>query len=239
LLRTDTRFVAREQRLSNTETLALYAIQKRLRRKNYDINRILNHSIFTIEDLAFNSILIRANQQLKSMAKTIRRPLPEDLLDNMERTTKAYEDLWDPYSGQYYSRDFITHRLLKEPTVATLLPLYAGNVTQERAASLVKMIENDHLFGPAYPVPSVPLESAYFDPQRYWQGPTWINMNWLIIDGLRRYGFDDHADALTESSLEMISRSGIYEYYNPQTGEGLGAPNFSWTAALAIDLLKS
>jgi glycogen debranching enzyme len=60
----------------------------------------------------------------------------------------------------------------------------------------------------------------------------------LIIDGLRRYGFNDHADALTESTLEMVAKGGISEYYNPLTGEPLGAHNFSWTAALTIDLIK-
>jgi hypothetical protein len=36
----------------------------------------------------------------------------------------------------------------------------------------------------------------------------------------------------------MVEKSGCYEYFDPLTGEAAGAPNFSWTAALAIDLLK-
>jgi glycogen debranching enzyme len=64
-------------------------------------------------------------------------------------------------------------------------------------------------------------------------------MNWLIIDGLKRYGYKDHAAALTESTLEMVARSGSSEYFDPLTGEAAGAPNFSWTAALVIDLLHS
>jgi glycogen debranching enzyme len=74
---------------------------------------------------------------------------------------------------------------------------------------------------------------------RYWQGPTWINTNWLIIDGLRRYGFDDHADVLTEMTLELVRLHGFNEYFNPLDGTPLGATNFSWSAALAIDLIKS
>lgn len=238
LFRSDTRFVNQAERLSHVEAMALYSIQRRLRRKRYDINAILNHSVFTIEDLAFNAILIRANEQLMAIAKTIRVKVPDELQDSMQKTRQAFAELWDPYTGQYYSRDFITHHLLKEPSVATLLPLYAGSISQERAAALVKLIENDHLFGPAYPVPSVPLDSPYFDPKRYWQGPTWVNMNWLIIDGLKRYGFHDHAAALTESTLEMVADKGIAEYYEPLTGEPLGADNFTWTAALVIDLIK-
>lgn len=238
ILRTDTRFVAQAERLTNVEAMSLYSIQRRLRRKRYNINDILDHSIFTIEDLTFNSILIRANEHLQAIAKSIRADLPEQLQANIGLTRKALEELWDPYTGQYYSRDFITHHLLKEPSVATLLPLYAGSVSKDRAAVLVKMLENEKLFGPPYPIPSVPLESNFFDPKRYWQGPTWVNMNWLVIDGLRRYGYHDYADALTESTLEMISKNGIAEYYHPLTGEPLGADDFSWTAALAIDLLK-
>jgi hypothetical protein len=38
--------------------------------------------------------------------------------------------------------------------------------------------------------------------------------------------------------LEIAAEHGFYEYFNPLTGDGLGAPDFSWTAALTIDLLK-
>ncbi|HVX24633.1 MAG TPA: trehalase family glycosidase [Candidatus Saccharimonadales bacterium] len=238
LFRRDTRSIPIDQRFSTVEALALFDIQRRLRRKNYDVNKILDHSLFAIEDLAFNSMFVRANAHLRDIAKAIREDLPDELVERMAKTEKTFEELWDPYSGEYYSRDFITHRLLKIPSVATLLPLYAGTITQERADQLVRLLESEHQFGPAYPVPSVPTESFWFHPKLYWQGPTWVNMNWLIIDGLKRYGFHDHAAALRESTLEMVAQAGCYEYFDPLNGEPAGAANFSWTAALAIDLLK-
>jgi neutral trehalase len=173
------------------------------------------------------------------IAKTIRADIPEELLGSMQKTPKTLETLWDAYTESYYSRDFVTHRLLKEPSIATLLPLYAGTISKERAALLVKSLENEHIFGPPYPVPSVPLNSPWFNAKRYWQGPIWFNTNWLIADGLRRYGYKDHADALIEGSLELVTQSGFYEYYNPLSGDPLGANNFSWTAAITIDWLKS
>jgi glycogen debranching enzyme len=90
-----------------------------------------------------------------------------------------------------------------------------------------------------YPVPSVPLDSPFFDADRYWQGPSWVNTNWLIIDGLKRYGFMEEAKDLTEKTLAMVISGGPYEYFNPVNGQGLGAADFSWTAALTIDLLKN
>jgi glycogen debranching enzyme len=63
-------------------------------------------------------------------------------------------------------------------------------------------------------------------------------MNWLVIQGLNNYGFKDHAAALRESTLAMVEKGGLYEYFNPLSGAAYGAPNFSWTAALTIDLLN-
>jgi hypothetical protein len=238
LFRRDTRSVPINERFTNYEVLALYGTQLRLRRKAYNIDRILDHSLFAIEDLAFNSILIRANTHLKDIAKTLDEEIPSSLLERMHHTEKVFEELWDELTGQYYSRDFVTHKWLRESSVATLLPLYAGHISKERAASLVKLIESPHQFGLSYPLPSVPRSSAYFDPKRYWQGPTWVNINWLVVDGLKRYGFDEHAEVLTEVTLELVAQHGCYEYFDPLDGSPHGSPEFSWTAALTIDLLE-
>lgn len=235
--RRDITYVPAAERFSNIDAMALFDAQRRLRRKEYNIDRILDHSLFAIEDLAFNSIFIRANDLLLGIAKTLRTDVPETLIKRMALTKKALGELWDPYTETYYSRDFVNHKLLKEPSVASLLPLYASCISEEHAALLVKSLENAHMFGPPHPVPSVPLNSPWFDPKRYWQGPTWFNTNWLIADGLKRYGYKDHAEALIESSLELVQEATFNEYFNPLTGEPLGAPHFSWTAAVALDWL--
>lgn len=239
LLRRDTKIVPADQRYSNIDAMAIFDAQRRLRRKEYNIDKILDHSLFTFEDLAFNCIFIRANDLLLDIAKTIRADVPEDVIKRMKQTRKALEDLWEPYTESYYPRDFVTHKLIKEPSIEGMLPLYAGSISKERAAVIVKNLENVHMFGPPHPVPSVPLNSPWFDPNRYWQGPTWFNTNWLIADGLKRYGYKDHAAALIESSLELVQNGKFYEYYNPLTGDPLGAPDFSWTAAVALDWLAT
>jgi hypothetical protein len=239
LFRRDLHYVPPGQRFSTLEVLSLFDAQRRLRRKAYDTSSILRHGLFAIEDLTFNCIFIRANQVLRDIAEAARFELPAELLGQMDRSETALEHLWDEYGHSYYSRDFVTHRLLKHESLASLMPLYAGTISKERAALLVRSLENDQQFGPAYPVPSVPLSSPDFDPDRYWQGPAWLNTNWLIIEGLKRYGYHEHAAALRETSLEMVEKGGFAEYFDPNTGEPLGADHFSWTAALTIDLLRS
>ena len=237
--RSDKRFVSQNERLNNVEALAFYSVQRRLRRKNYDFERIIDHSMFAIEDLTFNSILIRANRLLKDIAAYIDEKLDEELLESMSKAENQLAKLWDEYATEYFSRDFISHRLLKESSVAAFMPLYSGAISRERANRIIESLTNEHRFGSPYPVPSAPLDSAWFSQRNYWQGPTWVNTNWLVIDGLTRYGFNDLADSLRNKTIKMINKSGFYEYFNPINSEGLGADKFSWTAALYLDLINN
>ncbi len=238
-LRRDTRRVNPGQRISSLEALLLWDVVRRLRRKHYDIDKILHRSDFCTQDITFNSILVRNNTQLKKIALEIRRKLPEELLEKMKHSEEALEKLFDEPSGQYYSRDFITHKLILEPSIGTLMPLYAGTITKERAGELVKLLKDHRKFWLHHPVPSVPLDSHFFDSDRYWQGPSWVNTNWLIIDGLNRYGFKEEAADLRQKTLSMVEKQGPYEYFDPIDGKGLGAADFSWTAALTLDLLST
>jgi hypothetical protein len=237
-VRRDTRYVAPGQRMSNVEAMAYWAAMRRIRRKAYNSEAILSRSLFAVEDLAFNCILIRANRCLRDMAKLAGHQLPASLVQNMERTDAALEQLWDETSGLYFSRSFVSHKLIQEPTIATLLPLYAGSISKNRSHHLVGLLKRRSVFSTSWPVPSVPLTSAYFNPYRYWQGPTWVNTNWLIIDGLKRYGFLLEAKTLQDRTIKMVQKSGFYEYFNPLNADPAGAANFSWTAALIIDLLE-
>ncbi len=237
-LRRDTRRINPGQRISSLEALLLWDVVRRLRRKKYDIEKILHRSDFCTQDITFNSILVRNNTQLQHIAKEIRRKLPDELLAKIKHSEEAIEKLYDQPSGQYYSRDFITHKLILEPSIGTFMPLYAGSITKERAGELVKLMKDHKKYWLHHPIPSVPLDSTFFDSDRYWQGPSWVNTNWLIIDGLERYGFDTEAKELRTRTIAMVDKQGSYEYFDPIDGRGLGAENFAWTAALTIDLLQ-
>jgi hypothetical protein len=237
LFRRDTKHVPPGQRMSNIEALAYWAAIHRLRRKAYNSEALISRSLFAVEDLAFNCIFLRANDCLKEIAKTAGKDLPPSLLDGMQRTKKAFSQLFDESSGMYFSRSFVSHALIEDPAIASLLPLYSGAISKNRAQELVDQLKQTG-FAATWPVPSVPWDDPYFDALKYWQGPTWVNTNWLIIDGLSRYGFYAEAKALRDRTVEMVAGHGFYEYFNPLNGRGAGAPNFSWTAALTIDLLN-
>jgi hypothetical protein len=238
-IRFDAKYVDYRQRNSTIEALSLYAALRRLRKQKYNTQRILEKPPFAIEDLTYNCILIRANELLSEIAKTINETLPPLIKNRIIRAESSLDQLWDNDQSEYFSRNFTWDSFIREPSIAALLPLYSGAVSPLRALELVKSITSFENKGVNFPVPSVPPDSSWFKPMGYWQGPTWINMNWLIIDGLKRYGFNRQAELLTRKTLDLVGNNGFYEYFNPLNGNPAGIANFSWSAALAIDLIMN
>jgi hypothetical protein len=108
---------------------------------------------------------------------------------------------------------------------------------EQRRDALLRHLTNPDEFWLRFPIPSLPRSSRYFraEPQGLlWRGPTWMNGNWLIVQGLRRHGYGELADAVARSSRELAERSGFWEYYNPLTGVGGGEKDFSGSALAAV-----
>ncbi len=91
---------------------------------------------------------------------------------------------------------------------------------------------------------SFPPSHEWFNSEKYWRGPIWINLNWIIIRGLERYGYTELAQRMKKDTLAFIEKYGFYEYFEPSKknetlSKGYGGQNFSWSAALTIDLLTN
>lgn len=239
IFRRDTRHVPPGQRISNIEAIAYWALLRKLRVKAYDSREILHRPKLAVEDLAFNCIFIRANKHLQSIAADLDEQIPQSILGKMKKSEEAMELLWDEETGYYFSCSLVSHDLVREPSITTLLPLYSGVISKDRAEHLAGLLKKRSQFKASYPVPSVPMSSSYFDETKYWQGPTWINMNWLIIEGLKNYNMTEEAEKLASKTIDLVKKSGPSEYFSPISGQPVGAENFSWTAALAIDLLNN
>jgi neutral trehalase len=215
----------------------MLVLATRAKQHDFQLQRMPRDSSVLIEDLAFNAMLAAANQSLALIARDLDRPVPEALQQHFRRTEAALEQLWDEPSGQYYSRDAVTQALIKVPTIATFLPLWAGIPSRARAERLIALLREPNGFWPRFPVPSVPVDAPEFQEAGYWKGPTWVNMAWVIAEGLRDYGYGDLAEELRLRVLELVEHAGFSEYFSPLTGVGYGADDFSWTAALVVDLL--
>lgn len=238
LFRRDTRYLPAGERASDNDGLRMLVLVQRAKRHGFALERMPPGESVLIEDLAFNAFLALANRALAGIAGAIGQPLDPELMDRFRATEAALDELWDETTGRYCSRNAQTDALIKMPTIATFLPLTAKVPSEARAARLIAMLREPSGFWPRYPVPSVPTDAPQFDADRYWKGPTWVNTNWAVIAGLREYGEHDLARELQRRTLDLVERAGFSEYFSPLTGEGYGADDFSWTAALALDLLE-
>ncbi|MGH7195339.1 MAG: MGH1-like glycoside hydrolase domain-containing protein [Candidatus Saccharimonadales bacterium] len=236
-LRRDIRETDATQRTSNITNAANANAALRLRHLKYDSAQMrARHSPY-VEDIAMNSILIRNNTILCELAASSGHRLSSDLTAKMAQTERNLNQLLDDETRLYFSRDALTGEPWKIPTIASLLPIYAGSLAVGRTAKLAEHLKNSASFASQFSIPSVPIDSPYFQELSMWSGPVWLNTNHLVLDGLERAGYADQAEALSESTLLMVAKNGMYEYFSALTGRGLGVQNFSWTAALTIDLL--
>jgi hypothetical protein len=239
-LRYDTRLLPASERASDDDGLRMLALAVRAKRYAFELRRIPSDDrAVLIEDVGFNSLLAVANRAVEQIARELGEELPEPLAASMARTRDALETLWHEPTGQYCSRDAVSGALLTQPTIATFLPLWSGTASAARARHLLELLVQPDRYWPPFPVPSVPLDAPEFQETRYWKGPTWVNTNWAIIEGVRGYGAHDLAGELRRRTLAMVEHAGFSEYFSARTGDGHGARDFSWTAALTIDLALS
>ncbi|MFB7615900.1 amylo-alpha-1,6-glucosidase [Kitasatospora sp. NPDC056181] len=123
-------------------------------------------------------------------------------------------------------------------TALDLMPLFTGRLPAEVAGALERTLRSPAYWGER-PVPTVAFDDPAFDPDTMWRGPVWLNINHLLVEGLRRSGFPDTADELRDRTLAMVrDAGGLYEYWNPLTGARAprATSGFGWSAALFLDL---
>jgi len=158
--------------------------------------------------------------------------------DNLK--TAINKKLYNPDDGIYYNFDLVRQEHIKRDTIFSYMPFYAG-IPGRDTADVVMNTLRTHCFCTmdmdCIAIPSYDMCQVDFDGEFYWRGPVWININWYIAQGVRKYGEIELADWIENSLIAIADRQGFYEYYDPNTGKGLGAKDFSWTAALIIDLI--
>lgn len=201
----------------------------------YDLQAYLPVTPFAAYDALFNAAWYRSATDLNEIASALGRPPAVDHAALARFRAAYHQTLWDAQTSLFRDFDIREGRSLPVDTVAGLIAIYGGLVDAAQARAMVARYRErsrDCLL-----LPSTPPDQKGFDPARYWRGPVWVNMNWMLVQGLRRLGLHAEAAELREGTLSLVRRSGFREYFHAFSGEGLGGEEFSWSAALVIDLL--
>jgi hypothetical protein len=156
-------------------------------------------------------------------------------------TPALIDRCWDENRGLFLDQVHPSGERIDVSTWDSLAPLALPDLPEEIGRRLVE----EHLLDPErywtpVPPPSVSQQESSYEPRiwkrrwarHYWRGPTWINSAWLLWIGLRRLGYDAEADRMASSLCATYAREGSREFYEPYTGEGLGAEDFGWSTLI-------
>jgi glycogen debranching enzyme len=195
-------------------------------------------SAFLVEDPLFNAIWLWSTHALADVAGRIGAD-PAPFRDAAARMHAALLDrLWD--GERFLPRDLRAGRLLERRTILSLGPLLDPDLPPDVLRRVVADLESPHFCSEAnIGIASYDLLAPDFDRRRYWRGPVWASLNWLLARGLRTHCLTQQAAALEHTTLSLVEGAGMREYFDPLTGEGLGSDDFSWTAAVVTDMLRA
>jgi hypothetical protein len=202
----------------------------------YDLAAYLPKTPFAVYDALFNAVWYRAARDLNRIAGALGRSpaIEEEALAAFRHAYHA--TLWDEQAGMFRDYDVHAGRQLAVDTVAGLMAIYGGLVDASQAARMTA--EYRDRCRTCIRFPSVPPGQPGFDPMKYWRGPVWVSINWMLLRGLQSLGLAAEAAEVRAQTLELVGTKGFYEYFHAYSGDGLGGDDFSWSAALTIDLIR-
>lgn len=238
--RPDIEHIDPSQRPGPRDYSAYVMLASAYRDSGYSDGYLKDSHPFVVEDPLFNACYLWSLEAMSTISGLIGRDgRPYREWASGVRTALANR-LWNSEVGIYQAFD-VRHSLLSPAICAGgLVPLIDRLLPEEHSAALSRTLRSSHfqLGRMPFGVPSNDVTGATFDRRLYWRGPSWVNTNWMLWQGLRSHSLFGDADLVTKGVYRAVSGAGFYEYFDPLNGDGLGSGAFAWTAALVMDMIS-
>ena len=160
------------------------------------------------EEIGHNSMLVLGFEALSKIAHELGRHEESQVLAARGQLLAEIvrEELWDDrraiFAGRLWDGRFAEHLA---PT--SFFPLLAGIASEEQAEILVtRHLLDPSAFGGDLVVPTTPRTDPVAHDNAYWRGRIWPPLNFMIWDGLRRYGYWSEATELAHKSWQIFNR---------------------------------
>ena len=181
------------------------------------------------EGLDLNVMLVSEAYSLAQMALELGNTSEYDYWTNeaVQRVDAINSIFWDEQTNFFYHVDMTDHDFtfnsaddLKRREIIGFLPLWANSATEEQAEGLVQVLTDPDTFWRVYGIPSLAADDCYYNPEGYWNGPVWVQWQYLIFRGLINYGYYYQAEQLAYRVLAAIidqlkNDHNLWEFYSP------------------------
>ena len=208
-------------------------IKNNLRKNKYNPKKVFKSSLFNVVDVGFNSIFLKANKDLIILLNKFNLDKSK-IIRYVKITEKNLLKLYDKKKGIFFSKDIKNNRRINVPSITNYFVLFAdleNNLINKRLIQNLKK----HNVRDKYFFSSIKSNHESFEEKRYWRGPVWINCNWFLYMGLKNKN-KLFSEKIKKKTIQIIEKKGFYEYCSCKNGKPMGAKNFSWSAALYLDL---
>jgi len=202
-----------------------------------------------------NSMLVKEAKSLAEMANLLghREDADKWLADAELRAKLINRFMWDKTNGFYYNinrndQSFTYRRPddLKIKEIIEFLPLWAGISDTSTTRKLVSTMTNPDEFWRSYGVPTLSAGDSYYNPIGYWNGPVWVQWDYLLFRGLLDHGYKKEAEELAMKVLDNMiwhlkQDHVFWEFYSPDDREAGWNKTYIWAGLAArflIDLGK-
>jgi hypothetical protein len=231
-VRRDTGHLDAKMRPTKLEYDRYLALVQYGRAQGWDHAKIAAGNPFRVADVGMSMILLRANRDLLALAELLGHDAEAQELRAAIATAEAGIGwLWDAQAQAWCSRDLLTGRPSGFVTSASFLSFYAGLRDAAKDTATLAHIERIAARVP-YLMPSLDPDDPGFQMVRYWRGPVWAVLNYMIGVGLAEAGHRHWGDKVRADTRALMELNGFFEAYSPVDGSGSGGDDFSWTAAI-------
>lgn len=203
-----------------------------------EAGRLLGYSL-SQESVDLNCYLYAEKDYLSKIAETLGKSKEAEMYRQEAKRVgdfiRVY--MWDDETRFFYDVDIAEKRPLVERGMGIegAIALWSGVVDAEQAFCVCSSLMDEQLFNTPMPFPTVSRANPRYSPEKYWRGPVWLDQAYFAVEGLHRYGYKEEARAMARKLIEaaegLTDDSPIRENYSPETGAGLNAGSFSWSAA--------
>jgi alpha,alpha-trehalase len=191
-----------------------------------------------------NSLLYQLEVTIARACEAAKKPDCQRDMQAQAAARKTAMDklLWDAARGAFVDYDWRNDRKLTQITVATAYPLFAGVADKAQAQRVARTMRETLLMPHG-------IATTLIDTGQQWDQPNgWAPLQWVAIDGLRRYGENELAETIAarwvaENARVYCKTGKLVEKYNVRdAGEGAGGEypvqdGFGWTNAVLVKLL--